>query len=126
MKSIIAASFFLALSCTALADLKASNRTNLAGQTFNNAVLVKAGKIRAETPAVAGFSLVTIQDCTTHSFVQINDRTRSFMSKDLSEAGTTTSDSSGVTVRVSEQDTGERKTFFGYSARHIKGTITTA
>jgi hypothetical protein len=28
-------------------------------------------------------------------------------------------------VNVSEKDTGERKTFFGYTARHIKGTIAT-
>jgi hypothetical protein len=125
MKSIITAAFLFAFSCTAFADMKASNRTTLAGQTFNNAVLVKAGKIRAETPAVTGFSLVTIQDCTTHHFVEVNERTHSFMSKDLSEASSATSDASGVAVSVSEKDTGERKTFFGYTARHIKGTITT-
>ena len=127
MKSIALA---LLLAGTAFADVKVSNRATTAGQSFNSTVLIKAGKIRSESSGTPGLTIVTIQDCSTHRLIQINDRTRSFMSMEIPVNGQeqTTSgaatNTGGVTLEVNEEDTGERKTYFGYTARHIKGTIT--
>lgn len=107
------------------ADLKASNRTTVAGQTFDSTILIKDGKMRSETSAGPGSSIATIQDCSTHRLIQINDRTRSYMelpSGDDQKASSA-ADNSGITLTIDLQGTGERKSLLGYSARHIKGTM---
>ena len=128
MKFVCSTVFLFVLSCSAFADLKVSNRTTAGGQTFTTTVLIKPGKIRGETAFAPGFSIVTIQDCASHQLIQVNDRTRSFMSPDTSGDTQTPGDTgvggNQVTVTADQQDTGEHKTLFGYNARRIKGTIT--
>lgn len=118
----------LALSCFAFADLKSTNRMTVGGHTFSNTVLIKNGKIRNETAVAPGFSTVSIQDCTGHRLIQLNDRSRTYMVTDLPAADSSSpqphaGDGALVTLTVNQQDTGERKQMFGYTARRIKGTI---
>lgn len=124
----IALCLILAVGClTSFADLKASNRTVAGGQSFDSTVLIKEGKMRTETPAGPGLSIATIQDCATHQLIQINDRTRSYMVTELPKSADQKAGSSAnggeITLTVSQQDTGERKSLLGYNARHIKGTM---
>lgn len=128
MKSNLIALLLLIFSCSAFADLKASNRTTVAGQTSNSAVLMKAGNIRSEVGFAPGVSIVTIQDCAGRRLIQINDRTKTYLITPLAgddqQEGSNAGGTSGTTtLNINEQDTGERKQFFGYTARRIKGTI---
>jgi hypothetical protein len=118
----------VALSCTAFADLKSSNRMTIAGQSFSSAVLIRQGKIREEASTLPGLSSVTIQDCAGHRVVQLNDRARTYLVTEMttSDANSTPSQratAETVTLNINEQDTGERKQLFGYTARHVKGTV---
>jgi len=128
MKSQSVAFFLLVLSCNGFADLRASNRSTGSGHSFNSAVLIKAGKIRNETSFAPGFPTVSIQDCTGHRLIQLNDRAQTYMITELSRSNpqvATTPDSpaGSITLNINEKDTGERKQLLGYNARHIKGTI---
>jgi len=124
-------SFFLFLiSSSAVADLKSRNKVTIAGQSFSTTVLMKQGKIRNETTVMPGFVMVTIQDCSRRRIIQLNERTHAYLTTDLvgtrSQASppSTQDSSDAVTLTVDRQDTGEQKQMLGYTARHIKGTIT--
>lgn len=125
-----AAFLVVALSYTAFADLKATNRMTIAGQSFSSTVLIRQGKIREEAGTLPGLSSITIQDCAGHRVVQLNDRARTYLVTEMaakessSPAGGNQATAGTVTLNVNEQDTGERKQLFGYTARHVKGTVT--
>ena len=129
MKRGLVASLLCLVSSIAVADLKSSTKVTVAGQSFNTTVLMKQGKIRSDANFIPGFSTVTIQDCASQRMIQINDRTHTYMVTELGSANNQESpgaaqDASGtVTLRVSQQDTGERKQMLGYTVRHIRGTI---
>lgn len=120
------------ITSTAVADLKSTNKVTIAGQSFNTTVLMKQGKIRNETTVAPGLVMVTIQDCSSRRIFQLNERTHAYLTSDLGEtrnqaAPRSTQEAPGVvTLTVNRQDTGERKQMLGYTARHIKGTITSA
>jgi hypothetical protein len=118
----------VALSCTAFADLKSSNRMTIAGQSFTSTVLIRQGKIREEASTLPGLSSVTIQDCAGHRVVQVNDRARTYLvtetASDANSPASQRATAGTVTLNINEQDTGERKQLFGYTARHVKGTVT--
>jgi hypothetical protein len=118
---------FFALSSLAFADLKLTNRMTSGGQTLTSTVLMKDGKVRTETK-LSGRSLVGIQDCQHHQIVSMNDATKAFLITDLDESPLTeraarSTPATTIVMKVTEQDTGEHKDFFGHFARHIKGTI---
>ena len=125
-----AAFLVVGLSYAAFADLKATNRMTVAGQSFSTTVLIRQGKIREEAGTLPGLSSITIQDCAEHRVVQLNDRARTYLVTAMasSEASSPTDGSHAttgtVTLNVNEQDTGERKQLFGFIARHVKGTVT--
>lgn len=122
--------FLLLIPSTAVADLKSTNKVTIAGQSLNTTVLMKQGKIRNETTVAPGLVMVTIQDCSSRRVIQLNERTHAYLTTDLGDTSNQaaprgTQDAPGVvTVTVNRQDTGERKRMLGYTARHIKGTIT--
>ena len=125
-----AAFLVVALSHTAFADLKGTNRMTIAGQSFTSTVLIRQGKIREEAGTLPGMSSITIQDCTGHRVVQLNDRARTYLvtaiasSEASSPADGSQATTGTVTLNVNEQDTGERKQVFGFTARHVNGTVT--
>lgn len=120
----------LALSYTTFADLKSTNRMTVAGQSFASTVLIRQGKIREEAGMAPGLSSVTIQDCAGHRVIQLNDRARTYMLTEMASSDASSPPGSGggtpgtMTLSVAEQDTGERKQLFGYTARRVKGTVT--
>jgi hypothetical protein len=120
----------LAVSYPTFADLKSTNRMTVAGQTFASTVLIRQGKIREEASTAPGLSSVTIQDCAGHRVIQLNDRTHTYMLTEMagsdasSPAASSAATAGTVTLNVAEQDTGERKQLFGYTARRVKGTVT--
>lgn len=119
----IALIFFLLPSC--FADVKATNRTTVSGQSFTTSVLMKEGKIRTESSGAAAPSTVTIQDCEGHRLIHLNQRAQTYFVAPLEDQQPVAAGSrrGEVTLSVNEQDTGERKQFLGREARHIKGTI---
>lgn len=125
-----AAFLVVVLSYTAFADLRSTNRTTVAGQTFSSTVLIRQGEIREEAATLPGLSSTTIQDCAGHRLIQLNDRARTYLLTEMAAADTKAPASGNsatagtITLNVNEQDTGERKQLFGYTARHVKGTIT--
>lgn len=123
----LAAFLFLPCLCC-FADVKATNRTTLSGQSFTTSVLMKQGKMRTETTGASGPSTVTIQDCEGHRLIHLNQRAQTYFVaplEDHSEPNGASSRPRGeVMLFVNEQDTGERKQFLGRTAKHIKGTIT--
>ena len=121
---VLAALLFLS-SLNCFADVKATNRTTVSGQSFTTSVLMKEGKIRTETSGASGPSTVTIQDCEGHRLIHLNQRAQTYFVAPLEDqlpaaAGVRRGE---VTLNVNEQDTGERKQFLGRAAKHIKGTI---
>lgn len=129
MRPSLIASLLCLASSSAAADVKSTIKVTVAGQSFNTTVLMKQGKIRSEANLMPGFSTVTIQDCSSQRIVQLNERTHTYLIAEPGNASNQRSTSepaeaSGtVILRVSQQDTGERKQMLGYTARHIKGTI---
>src|SRR5215472_5717051 len=74
----------VALSCTAFADLRSTNRMTIAGQSFTSTVLIRQGKIREEASTLPGLSSVTIQDCAGHRVVRLNDRAHTYLVTEMS------------------------------------------
>lgn len=109
------------------ADVKATNRVTVSGQSFTTSVLMKQGKVRTETTAAPGSSMVTIQDCEGQRLIHLNQRAQTYFAEPLEARQQGSAPNSGqrgqVTLSVNEQDTGERKQFLGRTARHIRGTI---
>ena len=122
---VLAALLFLS-SLNCFADVKATNRTTVSGQSFTTSVLMKEGKIRTETSGASGPSTVTIQDCEGHRLIHLNQRAQTYFVAPLEDqqpaaAGARRGE---VTLSVNEQDTGERKQFLGRAAKHIKRQVT--
>jgi hypothetical protein len=128
MKQAFTALILLAASSSAVADLKVTNKMIVGRQEFGSTVFVKQGKVRSETSFMLGSSAVVIQDCSNHRMIQLNERARTYLMTNLGvnqEATNSDSGQSGtVTLDINQEDTGERKQFFGQTARHIKGIIT--
>jgi hypothetical protein len=127
MNSKFALLLLLAFSYTAFADVKLTNKLTSTGQSFTSTVLMKGSKIRTET-TIAGNTLIEIQDCEHHQVVGVNDRTKNYAIRDLDERTlddreARSSTAAIIVMKVNEEDTGERKKFLGYTARHIKGTV---
>lgn len=119
----------LTFSSAAFADVKSTNRVTIGGNAFSSTVLMKQGKVRNEMILAPGVSTVSIQDCAGHRLIQLNDRARTYLITEIGsgadQAPSNAAASAGtVTLSVNEQDTGESKQLFGYTARHLKGTIT--
>ena len=128
MRQGVTALFLLTISCNAVADLKVSNKTIVGRQSFDGTVLMKAGKIRSETNFMLGSSVVTLQDCSNHLLIQLNERAHTYLITNLSSETSPPSANTGagqtVTLDINQEDTGERREILGYPARHIKGMIT--
>jgi len=121
--------FLLLTFFSAFADVKSTNRLTIAGNAFSSTVLMKQGKVRNEMTLAPGVSTVSIQDCSGHRLIQLNDRARTYLITEIGSGTDQAASNAGaaagtVTLSVNEQDTGESKQFFGYTARHLRGTIT--
>src|SRR5216684_7335475 len=122
-------------------DFKITVKTSMAGQDMQSTTMIKGLRERSET-SMGGMNMgmVTVTQCDMKRTIQINDRARKYsvtpMDTDDSSggaarggAGATTGGGDArrggiVTMTVNTTDTGERKEMFGFSARHLKRTMT--
>ena len=131
MKLVQAIMLLLCVHAVALADLKVTRKVGSGSYGGQSTVYIKGARQRTENPG-----MTTIQQCDLKRTIQINDRTRKYMIvPDETEAAQSAAASApapqgprqtrrGAIVTQTETivDTGERKTIFGYTARHIKTT----
>ncbi len=125
----------LAFAITCSADTKIKTKMSVGPGGSESTVLVKGQRMRTESN-FGPTTMVSIEQCDTGRTIQLNDRTKAYLI--LTDSGDSTAQSSSepgaapaasgggtIVVTMSAQDTGERKQFFGYTARHIKSQIST-
>ena len=122
-------------------DFKITIRNTMSGQSSQSTTMIKGLRERSETSmAMGGMNMgsVNITQCDLRRTIRINDRSRKYlitpMESDSGDAGVggVSGPSSGgpttrggvVTMTVNTTDTGERKEMFGFTARHLKRTMT--
>ncbi len=121
-------------------DFKITTRTTIAGQTTQSTTMIKGRRERTENSINAGaFTMTTVNvtQCDMRRTIQINDKARRYLISpmDLDETPNpnTTGGSAGsggpsrrggvITMNINTVDTGERKEMFGFTARHLKRTM---
>lgn len=123
-------------------DFKITIKNTIAGQSSQSTTMIKGLRERAETNMAMGgmnISTVNITQCDLRRTIQVNDSARKYMitpmesdSGETDSGGGESATSSGgptkrggvVTMTVNTTDTGERKEMFGFTARHLKRTMT--
>lgn len=122
-------------------DFKITIKQNLGGgQEMQSTTMIKGQRERSQVsmPGMPpGMSMTTITECDLKRTIQINDNARKYMispmdSGDSETPATTPGPVSGgpsrrggvVTFNVNTVDTGERREMFGYTARHLRQTMT--
>jgi hypothetical protein len=137
---MLASRVALMLLCAAMtatvtrADVKIKSRQTSQGQTTENATYIKGKRSRTE---MSGGQMITIQQCDLRRDLQLMPRAKVYTIRSYNTANSTSATTQpasarpgtvtkgGVTSTVTTRDTGERKTMFGYTARHIITTIET-
>ena len=126
-------------------DFKITFKQSMGGQEMQSTTMIKGLRERSETsmnvpgmPAGMGGGTVTITECDLKRTIQLNDRVRKYTITPMEsgETETPSTPSSGarvsggpsrrggiVTMTVNTVDTGERKEMFGFTARHLKQTM---
>ena len=128
--SIVFVTLLHAASDKARGDLTFKSHSSVCGKPISDDVLmIKDGKFRFESHVASGASSVDIYDCPRRRWIQVNDRLRTFMVREFSgvkqqpASGKAADPNSEIAGTVDLSDTGERKDFFGYSARRLKWKI---
>lgn len=136
-KLIFVAAILIALTGSALADVKIKSKQTMSGQSYENTTYIKGKRQRSET---MNGMMVSITQCDLRRGLQINPNTQTYMVNPFTVSVETTTkpaaatvDKNGVvqaggtvTTTVTIKDTGERKQMFGYTARHLIITMETA
>jgi len=119
------------------ADMKLKTRTSVAGHPMDSTVYIKGARQRSETTMPMG-TMVIVYQCDQKRMLQVNEQANTCMITPLEEEAEAPSatpqppagaprnkDQRGgvVTVTATATDTGERKPMLGYSARHIKTSM---
>ena len=123
-------------------DFKISIRNTVSGQNYQTTTMIKGKRERSES-SMGGMSngSVSITQCDLRRTIQVNDSSRKYlitpMESDAGEVDATSAASSAsatnagptkrggvVTMTVNTIDTGERKELFGFTARHLKRSMT--
>jgi len=110
------------------------------GQEMQSTTMIKGLRERSQVsmPGMpAGAGMTTITECDLKRTIQINDTARKYLITPLDSGDSETPANTGghtsggpsrrggvVTFTVNTVDTGERKEMFGYTARHLKQTMT--
>ena len=121
------------------ADLKIKYRKSTAGQSYESATMIKGKRERSEMRAGSGSEIINITQCDLKRTIQISDQNRKYVitPMETTDASSTNSNPGSavataepvrkggvVTYVTTLNDTGERKEMFGFTARHIKSSIT--
>jgi len=136
----------VAMTTEMYADQKVKKRMSFGQQSFDTTTYIKGQRSRDEMN-FGQFQMVTIHQCDAGQDISVNDRTKTYMvTKTGANGARSAAMGAGakgmpeemefdppvppggkkggtVTISTSIQDTGERKDFFGYEARHLKATM---
>jgi len=123
-------------------DFKITIRNTVSGQNYQSTTMIKGKRERSES-STGGMNTgsVSITQCDLRRTIQVNDSSRKYLITPMeSDAGDvnagSASSSTGptnvgpttrggvVTMTVNTIDTGERKELFGFTARHLKRSMT--
>lgn len=126
------------VASAAWADVKARTKTTTAGHAGESTVYIKGARQRSEMTMGPGMTLIQLQQCDQKRMVQINNSCKVYMvtpteeenPKEEAAAPPPAKPASGkprrggvMTFVSTTTDTTERKTLFGYVARHLKSTM---
>jgi hypothetical protein len=122
-------------------DFRITEKTTVGGRSFESTTMIKGPRERSESNMGMGMSTVSVTQCDLKQTIQINDRARKYLVTPMDNgdgaetantagaASSTPSGSSGptrggvVTYTITSTDTGERKEMFGFTARHLKSSM---
>ncbi|MDQ5846720.1 MAG: DUF4412 domain-containing protein [Acidobacteriota bacterium] len=118
-------------------SLKVKYKMTAAGQSSETTTMVRGPRQRSEMRLGYGMDMVNITQCDLKRTLQISDKTRKYLvtpmdvtgSTDVGRADVKTTSTpvtrgGVITYVISSIDTGERKEMFGFTARHVKTTMT--
>ncbi|HLG17106.1 MAG TPA: hypothetical protein VJH03_21795 [Blastocatellia bacterium] len=119
----------------ASADIKITTRNTVAGHSSQGTTYIKGARQRTD----AGVGIVSILQCDLKRTIQINDNGKTYMITPLDDEASPTPPGEQaapkpdqpartrrggvVTYTTTTTDTGERKQMFGFTARHIKTSM---
>jgi len=119
--------------------MKLKTRTSMAGHPMDSTVYIKGARQRTEMAMPMGMgSIATIYQCDKQRMLQVNEQAKTCMITPLGEAGEGEAGAQAapsrppaargqrggvVTVTSTATDTGERQKMLGYTARHVKTTM---
>ena len=119
------------------ADIKITYRSTTSGHTYQSTTMIKGARERNEMNTGSGMDVITITQCDLKRTLQISDRAKKYVitPMDTVEASQSPAPNTEATARPSVRggvvtytstatDTGERKEMFGFTARHIKTSLT--
>ena len=125
-------------AAAAQSDLKIRYKTSMSGQPSESVTMIKGVRERSEMHGF-GMDSINITQCDLKRTIQLNEKTQKYMitpliSPDANQPATTAAPPKGpaeaprqggvVTYVTSITDTGERKEMFGFTARHVKTSMT--
>ena len=133
---ISAALIIMTVNFASFADVKIKQKVSVEGQGMEQTTMIKGARERRETKIViseeAGDfmpNIASITQCDLRRTLQVNDKKKLYTADPFgSDAPTTTAPKTvtktikggTVTITYTVTDTGERKTMFGLTARHLK------
>ena len=139
---ILAIILSLTAAVSASADIKMKTKVTSAGNTSEGTIFIKGARQRSNQ-SYGSFQMITLTQCDLKRTVQINDMARAYMITPMASATSSATSSAtgaskpaapsqpastrrgGVVTYISAiNDTGERKQMFGFTARHIKTSMT--
>lgn len=119
-------------------DLKIRYRTTTSGQSSESVTMIKGARERSEVHSGYGSDTANITQCDLKRIIQVSDKTKKFVITPMVTGDSTASGSQvAATTAASEPvrpggvlnyvttatDTGERKEMFGFTARHVKTSM---
>ena len=126
----------LSASFTSFADVKIKQKVSVEGQGMEQTRMIKGARERRETKIVVSEgagdfmpNIATITQCDLRRTLQVNDKKKLYTADPFNDGATTqttpktvtkTVKGGTVTITFVITDTGERKTMFGLTARHLK------
>jgi len=118
-------------------DLKIKYRVTTSGQPMETTTMLKGARERSEMKMGYGMDMISITQCDLKRTIQISDQARKYVitpmetsasSANAATAAPVTSSAPTqrggvVTYNTTAVDTGERKEMFGFTARHVKSSL---
>ena len=139
ISSLLSVILTLSLAAGAFADVKIRQKVSMSGQTFETTKMIRGSRQRTEqkgSGAMASYmsQVATIEQCDLRRSVQLNDSKKLYFIEPFADPSETpntppiqnqrsktqTQKGGTVTMTYNITDTGERKTLFGLTARHLK------